>query len=295
MKKKYQVFISSTYLDLKSERETITKLVIDMGFIPSAMELFPATSMDQFRYIQKVIDDCDYYVLVIGGRYGSTTNEGISFTEAEYDYATSTNKTILAFIHESPDSFPVKYVDAAPELRDKLLAFREKASTGRIVKFWTTPEQLASQAMTSLHHAKEDYPGVGWVRGDFKDSKDISEEFRNAQSNQWRLQHEVSDLSQKFQGAISAIVSLFMDKTKPATQAEIQRWIDGARESYPGSENLVHVGRNVRYADQDFILPPLYGASSATVIVEKGVRVYRLGETGHTSLLYMDGFRKEGI
>ena len=57
--KKYSVFISSTFMDLESERETIRKLVIDMGCIPLGMESFPATNEEQFSYIKKVIDDCD--------------------------------------------------------------------------------------------------------------------------------------------------------------------------------------------------------------------------------------------
>ena len=100
MNKKYSVFISSTFLDLESERETIRKLVIDMGYIPLGMESFPATNEEQFGYIQKVIDNSDYYILVIGGRYGSITEDGISYTEKEYDYALSKEKVVLAFVHE---------------------------------------------------------------------------------------------------------------------------------------------------------------------------------------------------
>lgn len=295
MKKKYQVFISSTFKDLKDERQAIAKAVIDMGFIPSGMESFPATSSEQLRYIQRVIDDCDYYVLVIGGRYGSTTSEGISFTEAEYEYALEKQKTVLAFIHENPDSFAVGVTDGNAELRRKLQAFREKASTGRVVKFWSSKEELALNAMTSLHHAAEDYPGIGWVRGDFQEAPEVRNDFREIQANHWRLQHEVTDLSEKLNRAANAIFTAFMDKTKPATQSEISEWIDGAKGNYPDVEKQVQLGRDVRYADQDFILPSLYGANSATVIVAKGVRVYRTGEHGHSTLLYMDGFRREGV
>lgn len=53
------------------------------------MELFPAIDEDQFEFIKKVIDDCDYYLLIIGGRYGSLSDEGVSYTELEYQYAVS--------------------------------------------------------------------------------------------------------------------------------------------------------------------------------------------------------------
>jgi hypothetical protein len=71
MQKKYQVFISSTYTDLVQERQIILRSILDLGHIPSGMELFSAADEEQVAYIKKIIDECDYYVLVIGGRYGS--------------------------------------------------------------------------------------------------------------------------------------------------------------------------------------------------------------------------------
>ena len=84
---RYQVFVSSTYADLKAERQKVMQTLMQMDCIPAGMELFPATDEKQFEFIKSVIDDCDYYLLIIGGRYGTTTETGISFTEKEYDYA----------------------------------------------------------------------------------------------------------------------------------------------------------------------------------------------------------------
>jgi Domain of unknown function (DUF4062) len=42
MDKRYQVFISSTYTDLKEERQAVIKTVIEANCIPAGMELFPA-------------------------------------------------------------------------------------------------------------------------------------------------------------------------------------------------------------------------------------------------------------
>lgn len=295
MKIKYQVFISSTFLDLIKEREIITKAVIDMGFIPSGMESFPASDVDQFRYIKKVIDDCDYYLLVLGGRYGSITAAGISYTESEYDYAVETNKTILAFIHESPSNFQIAVVVNTEEARQKFEAFRIKTMSGRMVKYWNSSDQLALHAMTALHHAKDDYPGIGWIRGNFKENTDLSAEYQNAQSQLWRLQHETTELKEDNNSLQNSITSLFNSSTKPATAAELNTWIEGAKINYP-DKNLNNIkNRNVRYATKDFILPSLYGVAAATVIVGSGVTVHNTGSNGHSALLYMDGFRMEGI
>jgi Domain of unknown function (DUF4062) len=86
MEKRYQVFVSSTYADLQEERDAVFQTLMRMDCIPAGMELFPAIDEEQFEFIKKVIDGCDYYVLIIGGRYGSLTPEGISYTKKEYDY-----------------------------------------------------------------------------------------------------------------------------------------------------------------------------------------------------------------
>jgi hypothetical protein len=75
---RYQVFVSSTYADLKDERRAVIQTLMGMDCIPAGMEIFPASDEEQFSFIRKIIDDCDYYLLIIGGRYGSITPEGVS-------------------------------------------------------------------------------------------------------------------------------------------------------------------------------------------------------------------------
>ena len=97
--RKYQVFISSTYSDLIEERKKVLDILLMADCIPAGMEAFVATDVEQFEVIKKVIDLCDYYILIIGQRYGSINPyTGISYTEMEYDYAIKTNTGILFFI-----------------------------------------------------------------------------------------------------------------------------------------------------------------------------------------------------
>ena len=104
--KKYQIFVSSTFRDLAEERQDAIRNILDLKHIPAGMELFPASDVDQLEYIKRVIDECDYYLLIIGGRYGSVDEVGISFTEREYDYAVETGKVVIAFVHNDPASIP---------------------------------------------------------------------------------------------------------------------------------------------------------------------------------------------
>src|SRR5687768_12828918 len=89
MERRYQVFVSSTYTDLIEERREVIQALLELDCLPAGMELFPAANEDQWTLIKEVIDRTDYYVVIVGGRYGSTTPEGISYTEQEYEYAAS--------------------------------------------------------------------------------------------------------------------------------------------------------------------------------------------------------------
>lgn len=113
--KRYQVFVSSTFADLREEREVVFDALMKINCIPAGMENFPAFDEEQLEFIKHVIDDSDYYVLIIGGRYGSLTEDGISYTEKEYDYAMSKGIPILPFIHRNPSDISVGKTDQDTE------------------------------------------------------------------------------------------------------------------------------------------------------------------------------------
>jgi len=197
MNKKYQVFISSTFSDLVQERQATIRTVLDLGHIPSGMEIFPAADVEQFEYIKKVIDECDYYVLIIGARYGSMDAAGVSFTEKEYDYAVAQKKTVLAFIHGDPGSVAVKKADTDATLAAKLNAFREKVSKGRLVRFWQAPEELNSRVTIALAKALGEMPGKGWIRGDVAASEELLTQINNLRNLVDQLRSENATLTDR--------------------------------------------------------------------------------------------------
>jgi hypothetical protein len=40
---RFQVFVSSTYEDLREERQQATQAILEMSHMPAGMELFPAS------------------------------------------------------------------------------------------------------------------------------------------------------------------------------------------------------------------------------------------------------------
>lgn len=197
MEKRYQVFVSSTYADLKNERQHVLQALMEMDCIPAGMELFPATDEEQWAFIQRIIDDCDYYLLIIGGRYGSTTSDGISYTEKEFDYATQKGIKVVALIHGEPDNIPFGKSEQNPELREKLLSFKSKVMNGRLVKFWKTAEDLPGLVALSLTKTIKAYPAIGWIRANQIASADILSEINELRKTNSKLQETVSNLQKE--------------------------------------------------------------------------------------------------
>lgn len=194
MEKRYQVFISSTYADLKEERRIVMQAVLDLACIPAGMELFPAADEQQFEYIKRVIDDSDYYLLIIGGRYGSITAEGISYTEKEYEYAVSRNLPVIAFLHEAPGSIAYEKSETEPVLRERLHKFRKKVGANRLIKPWRTPEQLASLVTSSVAAAIRTSPATGWVRATMPASTEVLAEINELRKQKADLERRLATL-----------------------------------------------------------------------------------------------------
>lgn len=83
------------------------------------MEYFPADNDRQFEFIKSVIAECDYYILIIAGRYGSIGKNGNSYTEMEYRYAIEKNIPVLIFIHDDIDSICLAKSERNEESRKK--------------------------------------------------------------------------------------------------------------------------------------------------------------------------------
>jgi len=181
---------------------------MEMDCIPAGMELFPAADEEQWEFIKKVIDDCDYYLLVIGGRYGSLTDEGISYTEKEFDYAVEKGIKVIALIHETPDDIPSGKSEKDPDLQKKLIAFKDKVKTGRLVRFWKTASDLPGLVALSLGKTIKMYPAVGWVRANHVANEAILTEINQVRKENIELQKTIEKLDSQQQPSIDGIADI---------------------------------------------------------------------------------------
>lgn len=169
---RYQVFVSSTFRDLQEERQAVLDAILNMNHFPAGMELFPASDSTPWEVIERVIDDSDYYILIVGGIYGSTDSAGISYTEREYDYAKRTNKPVLAFLHAKPEAIPAGKVEMTLAARKKLAAFRDKLQSHHC-KYWEDAKELQYKVAISLIQEINFRPAIGWVRANEASNEEL--------------------------------------------------------------------------------------------------------------------------
>ncbi|TDK50429.1 DUF4062 domain-containing protein [Antarcticimicrobium luteum] len=191
--KRYQVFISSTYEDLKEERKAVEQTIIRAGDFPVGMEAFPAADEEQFEFIKTIISQCDYYVLIIAGRYGSLAPDGKSYTEKEYDYAVEIGVPVLVMLRDERGELPANKTEDHPEKRAKLEAFIATVSDGRLRKGWTTTDGLKLAIREALDYAKATKHRPGWIRGDQSSSQETLERLVAVQEENERLKQVLAE------------------------------------------------------------------------------------------------------
>lgn len=181
--KKYQVFISSTYADLIEERKKILNILLMADCIPAGMEAFVATDDEQFEVIKKVIDLCDYYVLIIGKRYGSVNpSTNLSYTEMEYNYAKDKGIPVLVFSLDDCVELSDEKIESDPIKIEKLKLFRENAMTNRLGSIWKTVDELTGKIAISIMRAKTELIRPGWQRAVDYDEASLRREIMDLQN-----------------------------------------------------------------------------------------------------------------
>lgn len=160
--KRYQVFVSSTFRDLQEERLEVLKALLELDCIPSGMEYFPAANEEVWAYIEDLIGACDYYIVILAGKYGSVGPDGIGYTQKEYEYAVAQGIPVIAFLHSDKTALPASKNESDPVLSNRLREF-EALAKQRLCKHWTTTHELGAVVSRSLTQLIKKHPRPGWV------------------------------------------------------------------------------------------------------------------------------------
>ncbi|WP_373960423.1 DUF4062 domain-containing protein [Vibrio gigantis] len=202
MKKKLQVFVSSTYEDLKSDRQAAVSAILKSGHIPAGMELFTSGDQSQMDTIRRWIDESDVYMLILGGRYGSVElTTQVSYTELEYDYALEQGKPLFAVVINE-EALEVRVKEFGTSLIEKenpkqLKNFREKALSN-ISSFFSDEKDIRLCVYESLSDFAVNRDLKGWVSSDeVTNSQSLLDEISALRLENDQLKQELANAEKK--------------------------------------------------------------------------------------------------
>ncbi len=179
MRKKLQIFVSSTYLDLKEERQACVETILKAGHIPAGMELFSAGDESQLELIKRWIEDSDVFLLILGGRYGSIEPKSqLSYIEYEYRYAIELKKPFFSLVMSE------EYLNQkAKKARKKVTEYIERINYQKyqdfkqfvlrsISQYFSSVDQIKLEVSLSLNIIQSRHGLNGWIK--FDEIPDIS-------------------------------------------------------------------------------------------------------------------------
>jgi Domain of unknown function (DUF4062) len=208
VKKRLQVFVSSTFLDLKDERQAAVKAILEAGHIPAGMELFTSGDESQLEVIKQWIEASDVYLLILGGRYGSLeekSNKG--YTQIEYEYAMELKKPLFACVMKED------YLDEKIR-KDERIAnkdiyeqnsqekFKEfkKLVMSKIVFQCSSFMEIENAVLKKMNEFERNTDLIGWIRAsESTDSVLLSEEVARLSKENHELREYVNILNNQIQ------------------------------------------------------------------------------------------------
>lgn len=162
-------FVSSTFLDLGTERAMLQRALSELsvslrslGITLVAIDLsHGANPRPPLEHCLHEVDRCDLMLLLVGQRYGSVTEDGLSITESEYDRACDSKKPVLVYIKCSgrPDA---KLAEERGEANaERLRVFKSRLQENHTRQEFSSPEELRGSVFRDvLRHVLEQHIGL---------------------------------------------------------------------------------------------------------------------------------------
>lgn len=163
MRRKFTVFVSSTFEDLQEHRRQAIAAVVARGHLPIAMEFFPADYRTSESHISEMIQQSDIVIVIVGQEPGSKMPDGTRFVRFEYELARSLKKSILGFVCPSSVVSKSRLHRDVVTLRNRLMKSRSLVATYDP----DSPKTLYASVSDALYHNTERLekdPTLGWIR-----------------------------------------------------------------------------------------------------------------------------------
>lgn len=158
--KRYQVFLITSGDDTRSERLVLSQALMGIGCFSWGLEQRTPLSTTLAR---RQIDECDYVVVLLGGKYGEQSVTGESYMHLEYKYALTRQKPIIVFMMDNPDSLDFVFKESRPELKQRFHEFSEELKQNTHFTYHTARD-LDMLVRIQMPKFIEKHPQTGWIQ-----------------------------------------------------------------------------------------------------------------------------------
>ncbi len=164
----YQVFLSSTFVDLGAERKAVRDALAELNnplstlgvcLIPIDLQAGAETEPSLDVCLQR-LEGCDLVVTLVGHRAGWLTPDGRSITEREFDYAQSNGIPRLAYLRDSTTPVLPEFVDKDDAHVAALNRFKRAIDDSLKRDTFRTPEQLRGHILRDVLNWVLNQPSV---------------------------------------------------------------------------------------------------------------------------------------
>lgn len=255
--KKYQIFISSTYDDLRDERQSAVEAILKAGHIPAGMELFAAGDESQMETIKRWIESSDIYMLILGGRYGSIESKtSLSYIELEYDYAVSLEKPVFAVVL-SDKALDLKVKNEGKgvlemEHPQEYKLFRQKVLS-KMCSFFDDCKDIKLAIHESIPDIQLRHDLKGWISAsEIPDTKAFLTEINRLSEENTRLSQENENLLKRLEQLPKSAKKRedYDELIEILKKIEIESVLFDESQKVPAKLNLL----NIFYATKDILI-----------------------------------------
>jgi hypothetical protein len=146
-----KVYVSSTFRDLRTCRQSVTEAVRLLGHQDVAMEHYGAEPRPPLEKCLKDVEACEVYVGIFGRRYGwIPPGSTQSITEQEYRQAVRSEKDILVFLLDDGAAGWSEPEDEPADRKAQLAKLREELSKKFLSARFASCDELAIKVIAAL-------------------------------------------------------------------------------------------------------------------------------------------------
>ncbi|MDR0455722.1 MAG: DUF4062 domain-containing protein [Treponema sp.] len=205
---KYHIFIGSTLDDLKNERKELPRIVMELGHIPVMADYLDDTARNSLNFLQKVIEECDYFIALVANKYSAASDGKILPLVRQCAIAAKKGIPVLALVIDEKARSTQAKRESDPALLRKLDAFKSKLRECPSETWMNTPD-LCQKAQSLLVQQLNIDVRPGWVRSEKLIDPTVANEIS-------RLSTENDALRRRIKIDDSELVSRLRDQLKHA-------------------------------------------------------------------------------